>query len=482
MTRVLAVASEVYPLVKTGGLADVVGALPAALAPHGIDMRVMVPGYPAVMKALTGRDEWRTYEHFYGGEAKLVAGAAGGLKLIVLDAPHLFDRPGNPYLGPDGADWPDNWQRFAALSRAAADIGEAKVAAFIPDIVHCHDWQAGLVVAFLRFASNPKAPTVITIHNIAFQGNFPATIFPSLGLPATAFAVDGVEYYGGVSYLKAGLQLADAITTVSPTYAQEICTADNGMGLDGLLRSRRGVLTGILNGIDTAVWNPATDENLAAPYDASRLGRRGENRRAIEREFELDEGDGPIFAVVSRLTLQKGMDLLGQSTDMLVAGGARLALLGSGDAGLESMFRAAATRHRGNVGVVTGYDERLAHLLQGGADAILVPSRFEPCGLTQFYGLRYGCVPVVARVGGLSDSIIDANDAGLAAGAATGIQFLPVEQGGLENALSRAIALFRDRPLWTRMQKRGMKSDVSWERSAGRYAALYHSVMDRRLV
>ena len=295
MTRVLAVASEVFPLIKTGGLADVVGALPAAVAPHGIDMRVMVPGYPAVMRALTDRQELRRYDHFYGaGPTTLISGKAATLNLIVVDAPHLFDRPGNPYLGPDGADLPDNWQRFAALSRAAADMGEGRVPAFVPDIVHCHDWQAGVAVAFLRFAAGPAARAVVTIHNLAFQGNFPATIFPSLGLPAAAFAIDGVEYYNGVSYLKGGLQLADAITTVSPTYAAEICAPENGMGLDGLLRARRGVLTGILNGIDVEVWNPATDEALPARYDAARLGRRAENRRAVEERFGLQPGEGPI--------------------------------------------------------------------------------------------------------------------------------------------------------------------------------------------
>jgi starch synthase len=251
------------------------------------------------------------------------------------------------------------------------------------------------------------------------------------------------------------------------------------MGLDGLLRSRRDVLTGILNGIDTGVWDPAEDASLAVTYDAAHLGRRAENRRAIERVFALEPGEGPTFAVVSRLTWQKGMDVLGRSADALVDAGARLAVLGSGEAALEATLRAASTRHRGKVGVVTGYDEKLAHLLQGGADAILVPSRFEPCGLTQFCGLRYGCVPVVARVGGLSDSIIDANDAALAAGVATGVQFLPVDQAGLDNAIARTIALYRDRPAWTRMQKRGMKTDVSWEKSAGRYAALYERLLER---
>ena len=480
MIAVLAVASEVFPLVKTGGLADVVGALPAALKPHDVEMRIMVPGYPAIMAALKKAEPVHRYARLFGGKARLVAGKAAGLSLIVLDAPHLFDRPGNPYLGPDGDDWPDNWKRFAALGRAAADIGTGKVAAFAPDIVHAHDWHAGLAPVFLHYAKEPAAKSVMTVHNLAFQGNFPPSILPALGLPKAAFAVDGVEYYGRVGFMKGALQLADAITTVSPSYAAEICTPAGGMGFDGLLRARRDVLTGILNGVDTDVWNPATDRALAATYDAATLRRRAENRRAVEKAFGLQPGPGMLFAVVSRLTSQKGMDVLGQCIDGIVASGASLAVLGAGDAMLEGMFHSAAMRHAGRVAIATGYDERLSHLLQGGADAILVPSRFEPCGLTQFYGLRYGCVPIVARVGGLADSIVDANEAGLAAGVATGIQFLPVEQFGLETALARAAALYRDRAAWTRVQKRGMKTDVSWAASAARYAALYRDLVKRK--
>lgn len=476
--KVLAVASEVFPLVKTGGLADVVGALPAALKPHHVEMRVLVPGYPAITAALRNAEPLHVYAKLFGAKATLVAGTAAGLDLIVLDAPHLFDRPGNPYLAPGGSDWPDNWKRFAALGQVAADIGTGGLGAFRPDIVHCHDWHAGLTPALLHYAEAPAAKSVMTIHNLAFQGNFPVTVFPSLGLPETAFTVDGVEYYGNVSFMKGGLQLADAVTTVSPSYAAEICTPGGGMGFDGLLRARRNVLTGILNGIDTEVWNPAHDDALAAPYTAASLGRRSANRRAMEEAFGLDTSDDMIFAVVSRLTWQKGMDVLGDCIDSLVARGARLAVLGTGDSALEGMFHAAASRHRGRVGMIAGYDERLSHLAQGGADAILVPSRFEPCGLTQFCGLRYGCVPVVARVGGLADSIVDANDAALAAEVATGIQFMPVDRAGLEAALARAISLFGDKAVWTRMQKRGMKTDVSWTASAGRYAALYRGLKE----
>ena len=385
--RVLSVASEVYPLVKTGGLADVAGALPAALAGLGVEVRTLVPGYPAVLAGIDEAEAVHDLKDLFGGPARLLWGRAKGLDLLVVDAPHLYARPGNPYLAPDGTDWPDNGRRFAALGMLAAAIGRGLVPRFPPDIVHAHDWQAGLAPAYLKYGGPSAAKSVATVHNIAFQGYFPAAIFPSLGLPQAAFAIDGVEYYGGVGYLKAALQCADAITTVSPTYAQEIRTAEFGMGLEGLLEVRRGVLAGIVNGIDMEVWNPATDRALAACYDAGGLELRVANKRALEARFGLTEDDGPLFCVVSRLTLQKGMDVLAAMLDRLVAAGARFAVLGSGDQPLEQAFRSAARRHEGRIGAVIGYDEGLSHLLQGGADAILIPSRFEPCGLTQLYGL-----------------------------------------------------------------------------------------------
>jgi starch synthase len=475
MKPVLGVASEIFPLVKTGGLADVVGAMPAAMKKHNIELRTLVPGYPKVMAALVAGETLLRYDDLFGGAAALIAGRAADLDLIVLHAPHLFDRPGNPYLGPDGKDWPDNWRRFAALSYAAADIGGGAIPSFTPAILHPHDWQAALAPVYLRF-SGGRTKSVLTIHNLAFQGHYPPTILAELRLPPEAFSINGIEYYGGVGFLKGGLQFADAITTVSPTYAEEIMTPEGGMGLDGLLRSRRDVVTGIVNGVDIDVWNPATDPHLVARYSASRLKLRAANKREIEKRFALESGDGMIFAVVSRLTWQKGMDLLGAAIDGLIAGGSRLAVLGSGDAAVEDMFRVAAAVHHGRVGVVTGFDEPLSHLIQGGADAILLPSRFEPCGLTQFYGLRYGCVPVVARVGGLADTIIDANDAAVSAAVATGVQFHPVDGTGLDGALKRALRLYGDRGAWESLQKRGMRHDVSWHKSAARYAEIYKSL------
>jgi starch synthase len=473
--KILGVASEIYPLIKTGGLADVAGALPGALAKQDIAVRTLVPGYPAVMKALGAAKTVDARDDLFGGPAKLLMGQAAGLDLFVLDAPHLYNRAGNPYLGPDGKDWPDNAQRYAALSRMAAELGRGLIAGFVPDVLHAHDWQAGLAPAYLRYGGGPKS--VITVHNIAFQGHFPASIFPSLNLPPEANTVDGVEYFGGVGFLKAGLASADAITTVSPTYAREILTAEFGMALDGLLRARSNVLHGIVNGIDTDVWNPATDTLIAERYDAKQLDRRAKNKRAIEARFGLEQDDGPLFCVVSRLTGQKGMDVLAASADKLVGLKARLAVLGSGDAALELALGQAASRYPGRIGLITGYDEPLSHLLQGGADAILIPSRFEPCGLTQLYGLRYGCVPVVARTGGLADTIIDANDAAVSAGVASGIQFSPMTQPAFEHALLRAVTLHADRDAWTAMQRAGMKADVSWNRSAARYAQLYRSLL-----
>jgi len=472
--RVLSVASEVYPLVKTGGLADVVGALPAALKPHGVEMRVLVPGYPAVMKMMAAAKAVHTYPDLFGGRGRILFGTVQGMELLVLDAAHLFDRPGNPYLGPDGKDWPDNAIRFAALSTVAADIARGALKSWSPDILHLHDWQAALAAVDIRHRGGPR--TVLTVHNIAFQGQFPASVFPRLGLPASAYAIEGLEYFGNVNFLKGGLALTDMITTVSPTYAREICTPEYGMGLDGLLRARRHNTVGIVNGIDTDVWNPETDKDLSATFSLRALEKRRKNKRALEKRFALEQGDSIIHGVVSRLTWQKGLDILANQLDWLVASGARLALIGTGEPGIETAFAAAALRHKGRIGVTMKYDEAVSHLVQGGADTMLVPSRFEPCGLTQLYGLRYGCVPVVARTGGLADTVIDANEAALSAGVATGFQFSPVDEPSLQNALQRSASAYADQNLWTKLQSNGMSADVSWDRSAAHYTDLYRQL------
>src|SRR5271165_5880230 len=476
--KVLSVTSEIFPLVKTGGLADVAGALPGALKREDILVRTLVPAYPAVKAKLAEVSTAGEYRDLFGGPARVLAGVAAGLDLFAIDAPHLYDRPGNPYLGPDGLDWPDNARRFAALARVGADIGLGAIAAFEPEIVHAHDWQAALAPAYLVFARGRRPGSMVTIHNLAFQGHFPISVFGELGLPDSALSINGVEYFGGVGYLKAGIRLADSITTVSPTYAHEILTAEFGMALDGLLRARASAVQGILNGIDDGVWNPATDRVLPQTFTATKIDARIRNKTALQAKLGLAPGaDRPLFAVVSRLSEQKGLDLLLRALPALTAKGAQLALLGSGERTLEIGFAEAATAGAGLISCAFGYDERLAHLFQAAADFVVVPSRFEPCGLTQLCALHYGATPVVARVGGLADTVIDANEAAIAAGVATGVQFSPVSVEALSAAVSRAFDLFRDKAAMRSMRLNGMRADVSWQGPAKRYAELYQSLV-----
>ncbi len=473
---VLSVVSELFPLIKTGGLADVAAALPAALAAEDVQVCTLVPGYQAVLAALEDTSEAHGFADLYGGPARLLRGRAAGLDLMVLDAPHLYSRPGGPYQDPSGQDWPDNAWRFAALARAGAEVARGRAGSFIPDLVHAHEWQTGLLPAYLRVEGGP--PSVMTIHNLAFQGRFPAPVFATLGLPPSAWGIDGVEYYGGVGYLKAGIAMADAVTTVSPSYAAEIRTPEGGMGLDGLLRSRGNRLLGILNGIDTTVWDPAADALLPAQYSAARLTGRVVAKAVLQTRLELDvQADTLLFGVISRLTWQKGLDLLLEALPALLATGAQLAVLGAGEPGLVAGFAAAARTYPGRVGCLIGYNEGLAHLMQAGIDALLLPSRFEPCGLTQLCALRYGALPVVSRVGGLADTVVDANEMAAATGVGTGVVFAPPSRDMLESAMLRAASLWRDQGLWRRLQRNAMRTDVSWKRPAGRYAALFRDLL-----
>ena len=476
--RALAVASEAVPLVKTGGLADVVGALPAALAPHDVAVTTLLPCYPAVREAVPRTRELRAFPDLFGGPARLLSARAHGLALLLLDAPHLYDRPGGPYLGPDRRDWPDNAERFAALSRVAAAVARDGAGRARFDLVHAHDWQAGLVGAYLRHAPGPCVPLAFSIHNLAFQGRFPASLFPALGLPPEAFSVEGVEYAGGVGFLKAGIWYADRITTVSPTYAAEITTPEGGMGLDGLLRGRSGVLSGILNGLDTTVWDPATDPLLPARFSAADMAPRAALKAALQARFGLAEDAAvPLFAFIGRLTWQKGVDLLLAALPAVLGAGGQLALLGSGEAGLEKACQDAAAAHPGRVGARIAFAEDLARLLYAGADCVVVPSRFEPCGLTQLCALRYGAPPLVARAGGLADTVVDANEAALAAGVATGLMVRPGSADALAAGIRRAAALWRDRTAWARIQANAMAADVSWARSAARYAEVFRGML-----
>ena len=474
--KVLSVASECAPLVKTGGLADVVGALPAALAPEGVHMRVLLPGYPQVMDQIERYETALTDPDLLGGRGDVIYASAPGLPdLLVLDAPHLYARAGSIYLGPDGHDWPDNPERFAALCWMGARIAEEGVGSWVPDVLHCHDWQGGLVPEYLRGRLGPhRRGSVLTVHNMAFHGLAPAARMQSLRLDPARFNADGYEFYGQISALKAGLVGADRLTTVSPTYASELLRPEFGMGLEGLMQARRDDLVGILNGIDEAVWDPATDPEIAG-YGSPE--GKAVNTAALRKEFGLPDAPGPLCVVVSRLTSQKGLDLLIEALPALLSHGGQLALLGSGERWLEDAFRGATAG--GQVAVRIGYDEGLSHRMIAGGDAILVPSRFEPCGLTQMYGLRYGTIPLVALTGGLADTVINASPAALAAGVANGIQFHPVTADALRLALVRLCDLFSDREAWARMQRNAMAQPVGWDQSARAYARLFRDVAAR---
>jgi starch synthase len=472
--RVLSVVSEIYPIIKTGGLADVAGALPVALKAEGIDTRTLVPGYPAVMDALEWAEclfEWPVF----GSTARLLAGTAGALDLFVLHAPSLFTRPGNPYLSPEGVDWPDNGLRFAALSRMAWHIGIGAVPSFVPDIIHAHDWQAALTAAYLHYGGQRRPKTVLTVHNLAYQGRFPRQLLEEIGLPPESFTIEGVEYYGDVGFLKAGLRFADLITTVSPTYAREIQGGEAGMGLGGLLRARSDRLRGIINGIDTDVWNPATDRSIPQRFSLNAIDDRPANKMALQRRFGLELNNSAfVLGVISRLSWQKGLDLLLDCVPMLLREGMQLVLLGSGEAELQDRFQAAAKASPGQIGVTIGFDETLAHQIQAGADALVVPSRFEPCGLTQLCALRYGAIPVVSGVGGLEDTVLDANETGQTQ--ATGFKFKPVTAPELSKALLRARSAFCDKMAWRALQANGMSTDVSWPHRARQYAECYGEI------
>ena len=468
MTRILSVTSECAPLVKTGGLADVAGALPIALEALGNEVKTLLPGYPAVMGRLENPSIVMVLPDHFGGDAKVIAANVGALKLLVLEAPHLYQRSGSIYLTPEGHDWHDNPERFAALSFAAALIAEQGIDGWQPDIVHGHDWQAGFVPEYLN-ELGVRTPFVFTIHNVAFHGNTGADRLHKLRLSDWRMTPDHFEFWGQISAMKAGLMGAAKITTVSQTYAEELLTSDFGMGMDGVLNRRKADLLGIVNGIDTDVWNPATDPEINT-YTTPK--GKAANKAALRQEFGLPDSDGPLCVLISRLTWQKGIDLLLEALPALLEGGGQLALLGSGEAGLEEAVKRAAAQHD-NVAVRIGYDEALSHRMIAGGDAILVPSRFEPCGLTQLYGLRYGTLPVVALTGGLADTVINASPAAMAQNAATGIQFAPITGAALSNAFNRLHRLYRDPKAWTQVQKNAMKQPVGWEQSAKVYDALY---------
>lgn len=480
--RVLFATSEVAPLIKTGGLADVSAALPAALHGMGVDVHVLLPGYSQVLKALPSPQTAANFPALPGfPPARLLSGALpDGVPLWVIECPELYQRGGGAYQDEHGDDWQDNAHRFGLLSKIAAVLGSADSPLdWKPDVVHCNDWQAGLAPAYLHFAPG-AAPCVMTVHNLAFQGIFPPQVVAEMGLPAECFQPEGVEYYGDLSFLKAGLYYADHITTVSPSYAEEIQTDALGFGMQGLLARRHEVLSGILNGIDTDEWNPAADPYLAQVYDAASMREKSANKIELQRRMGLRiDPRVPLFGLVSRFTHQKGLDLALEIAPQLIALPAQLVLLGSGDAGMQRAALGLTHRYSGQVGAYVGFDEGLSHLIEAGADIFLMPSRFEPCGLNQMYSQRYGTPPVVHATGGLRDTVVDCSAASLKRGEATGFVFDKMDASSLLAAVRRAMVAYRNRKTWRALQRNGMAMDFGWGKSAAAYRDIYARLMRR---
>ncbi|MCW8862747.1 MAG: glycogen synthase GlgA [Rhodospirillales bacterium] len=477
--KILFATSEAYPLLKTGGLGDVAGALPTALAKGDDDVRIIMPAYPQALNAVEGkRDGPGLGDPLGAGEARLIEARmpGSGVPVWLVDCPALFDRPGNPYVGPDGRDWPDNHLRFAMLSRAAAMLSmPGNASGWTPDVVHANDWQTGLIPAYLHYWGGRRARTVFTVHNLQYQGLFPATVLGELGLPPESYSIEGLEFHGQVSFLKAGLFYSDALTTVSPTYAREIQTSEYGCGMEGLLRLRAGALTGVLNGIDTDDWNPEKDSRIPKPYSATRLAGKTTAKALLQREMGLPEDPGaPLFGMVSRLTSQKGIDFVVEVAPKLVARGAQVAILGSGDKVWEDALRKLAVSSPG-VSVSIGYDESLAHRIIAGADIFMMPSRFEPCGLTQMYALRYGTLPLVHHTGGLADTVED-----VGGGRGTGFVFNKPESTAVAAAAFRALKLYDDKKAWKETQARAMSRNSGWEMAAQSYKELYTTLVQTR--
>ena len=475
--KVLFVASEMAPLIKTGGLADVAGGLPKALVQLGLDVRVLLPGYADLA---VRRQEFDLETGFVPPlgmndvQLRHLPVECAGVPVWLLESAGFSDRTGNPYLDADGRDWADNAQRFNRLCRVAAHLAARRAGLdWRPDIVHANDWQTGLTPVWMMLGRVDR-PVLFTIHNLQYRGDFDAGVLPELGLPFWLHHPDALEFHGRIALIKGGLVFADAISTVSPTYALEIQTPDLGEGLDGLLRHRNAVLHGVLNGIDTADWDPAADVHLPAGYTADRLAAKAEVKRALQAEMGLESRDDvPVLGCIARLVPQKGIDLILDILPELMALTVQLVFLGSGTADMEHRLRQACASVAGQAACRIGFDEGLAHRIEAGCDLFLMPSRFEPCGLNQLYSLRYGTPPIVHRCGGLVDSVVDTDDASLANGTATGFQFAPATPMALLDAVRRALKCYNDKTTWHKIVQAAMAQDFSWADSARRYREIY---------
>lgn len=475
MRKVLFACSEVFPLIKTGGLADVAGSLPPALCKLKQDVRLIIPAYKAAIAAV-GKTRCMARLTLSQGEVRILMGTMPNsqVKVWLVDYPPFFDRPGNPYTGPDNKPWHDNADRFALFCRVIVEIVMKRSRLkWQPDIVHCHDWQTGLVPALLSLEDNPP-PTVFTIHNLAYQGLFPYSTYLALGLPDSLWSYDALEFHEQLSFIKGGLVFADYITTVSPTYAKEIRTLEFGCGLEGLLQHRSDRLCGILNGIDVDAWNPENDIYIAEHFSVRMVEKKKINKKALQQTFELPERTSvPLLGLIGRLVYQKGIDIVLQAIHELMKIPVQLVFLGTGEEKYEQALLKFASQYPDKIAIYTGYDEELAHQVEAGVDMFLMPSRFEPCGLNQLYSLRYGTLPIVRNVGGLADTVHDANEKNLQSGVANGFMFAGDQGWDLVQTVQRALTLYTDRMLWKKLQITAMWRDSSWGHSAQEYIRLY---------
>lgn len=484
--RILFVTSEAYPLIKTGGLADVSGSLPAALQALGADIRILLPGYAQIIDKVQNPQHLAHISNLpLIGSANLLIGNMPDTQVpvMVIDCPSLYQRSGGPYADASGREWEDNALRFGILSRVAALLSsnDSPISDWPPDIVHCNDWQSGLTPAFMHFMpKNPQVKSIISLHNLAFQGCFPPEWVERLWLPTESFQINGLEYHHQLSFLKAGIYYADEITTVSPTYAQEIQTAEFGFGMEGLLTTRQDQLLGILNGIETQEWNPATDPHLPKTYDVSRLAGKKVVKKALQSQLGLKvDADIPLLGIVSRLTHQKGLDMFLSVAERVLHDGCQIALLGGGESYMEQGYRTLAHEYPEQVSVTIGYNEPLSHQIMAGVDIFIMPSRFEPCGLNQMYGLRYGTPPIVTRTGGLADSVTDTTPETLKNGTASGFVMASADSAQLLLTIERALAYYRDDKTWRKIQRNGMRLDLGWTHSAQEYIALYEQLINQ---
>ncbi|MDD1619631.1 MAG: glycogen synthase GlgA [Methylococcaceae bacterium] len=477
MKKILFVTSEAHPLIKTGGLADVSGSLPKALAELGVDVRLIMPNYRAIKT--TEEIYYKSTVRVNNTDVNILETRLPGTQVIVwlVDYPEFFDFPGNPYVDEQGNAWANTAERFALFCRIAVEVAmNRSYLEWTPDIIHCNDWQSGLVPALLSLEASRPA-TVFTIHNMAYQGIFPKTTEASLNLPKSLWNPDGIEFNDMLSFIKGGLAYADRITTVSPTYAQEIQTADFGYGLEGLLSHRKEVLTGIINGIDANQWDPETDAYISERYNISTLNKKQLNKTALQNKHSLPVDNSiPVIALVSRLVEQKGIDLVLECLPEMLTLPLQFFLLGNGNKSFEQQLSLFAETYPDKIAITIGYDEALAHLLEAGADIFLMPSRFEPCGLNQLYSQRYATVPIVRKTGGLADTVVDTLPETLSKNTATGFVFNEATSGALMETIKRALIVYSQPKTWKQLQTTGMKKDYSWTKSAKEYMALYEQL------